>query len=164
MKALFIGGIKSGKSKNAEEFALSHAKEKPIYLATTQLLDAGMRERIAEHKAQRAQKFITLEEPLKLRDAIATCSDVILVECVSMWINNMMYHEKSDEEIKAEIESIVALDNDIVFVINDVGSGIIPDNALARRFVDINGKIAQTIASGCETVFHAIAGISTKIK
>ena len=164
MKALFIGGIKSGKSKNAEAFTLSHAKEKPIYLATTQLFDTGMRERIAQHKIQRAERFITLEEPLQLYDTLSTCSDIVLVECVSMWINNMMYHEKSDTEIFTEMESILALKKEIVFVINDVGSGVIAENALARRFVDINGKIAQIVAQECESVFHTIAGISTKIK
>ena len=164
MKALFIGGIKSGKSFLAEEYAIKHAKKKPIYLATTELLDEGMQERIEQHKKQRADKFVTLEEPLHLAQIVSKCEDIVLVECVSMWLNNMLYHGFEYEDIKKEIQVILKDNQDKVFVINDVGSGIIPDNALARKFADISGKIAQLIASECDEVFHVIAGIGSKIK
>jgi len=163
-KALFIGGIKSGKSFNAEQYTLKIATKKPIYLATTEFIDDGMKERIKEHKLQRQDKFETIEESLKLYKSISTCKDIVLVECVSMWINNMLYHEFCFEDMKQELEQILALDQSIVFVLNDVGSGIIPDNKLARDFVDISGKLSQVIASKCDEVFHTIAGISTKIK
>ncbi|NOR57891.1 MAG: adenosylcobinamide kinase, partial [Sulfurimonas sp.] len=87
-----------------------------------------------------------------------------LVECVSMWINNMFYHEFSLEDMQKELESILELNQDIVFVLNDVGSGIIPDNKLARDFIDASGKLSQLIASRCDEVYHTIAGISTRIK
>jgi adenosylcobinamide kinase/adenosylcobinamide-phosphate guanylyltransferase len=164
MKALFIGGIKSGKSKNAENYTLKYAKEKPFYLATTEFIDAEIKEKIALHKKQREDSFITIEEPLNLADKISTCQDIVLVECVSMWINNMLYHKKSYTDIKTEIETLMSLKQDIVFVLNDVGGGVISQNALVRKFVDISGKISQLIASESDEVFHTIAGISTKIK
>ena len=163
-KTLFIGGIKSGKSFNAEQYTIKSAIKKPIYLATTEFIDNGMKERIQEHKLQRKNNFITIEEPLKLYESISTCRDIVLVECVSMWINNMLYHDFSFDDIKKELEQVLKLKKSIVFVLNDVGSGIIPDNKLAREFVDISGKLSQLIASRCDEVFHTIAGISTKIK
>lgn len=164
MKALFIGGIKSGKSKNAENFTIKHANKKPYYLATTEFIDEEIAKKIELHKEQRKDNFITIEEALNLSQKINTCDEIVLVECLSMWINNMLYHEKSHEEIFAEIDKILSLKNSIVFVLNDVGSGIIPDNKLAREFIDLSGLIAQKIASTCDEVYHTIAGISTKIK
>jgi len=163
-KTLFIGGIKSGKSFNAEKYTLQDSKNKPIYLATTEFIDDGMKIRIDEHKKYREDKFITIEEPLKLYENISTSKDIVLVECVSMWINNMLYHGFTLDNMKEELNSILELDTSIVFVLNDVGSGIIPANKLAREFVDISGKLSQLIASKCDEVFHTIAGISTKIK
>ena len=164
MKALFIGGIKSGKSKNAETYTIKHAKNKPYYLATTEFIDAEVSKKIKLHKEQRKNNFITIEEPLHLENKIKTCDDIVLVECVSMWINNMLYHKHTHDEIYEEIDSLLELKNDIVFVLNDVGGGIIPDNKLAREFIDLSGIIAQKIASKSNEVFHTIAGISTKIK
>lgn len=164
MKALFIGGIKSGKSKNAENFTIKCADKKPYYLATTEFIDDEMSKKIELHKAQRADKFITIEESLELTKSISECNDVVLVECLSMWINNMLYHKRSKEQIFKEIDELLSLDRSIVFVLNDVGTGIIPDNALAREFIDLSGIISQKIASKCDEVFHTIAGISTKIK
>jgi len=164
MKALFIGGIKSGKSLLAEKYALKYAQKKPYYLATTEFIDVEMSERIKAHKIQRESKFITLEEPMNLVDIIKKQDDIVLVECVSMWINNMLYREKSYDDISLEMKALLHLEQNIVFVLNDVGSGIIPDNALARRYIDISGKISQLIAKECEEVFHVIAGIGTKIK
>ena len=164
MKTLFIGGIKSGKSKEAERYAKKHAKKRPYYLATTELLDKGMRQRIKKHKKQRQNSFITIEESLRLNEALSTCQDVILVECMGMWINNMLFHGLGYKEIKKEVKKLLKQKKDIVFVMNDVGAGIIPDNQLSREFADINGKISQLIAKRCDEVFYTIVGISTKIK
>ena len=164
MKTLFIGGIKSGKSFLAEIYTIKHANTKPIYLATTEFIDAEMSERILQHKKQRENNFTTLEEPLRLNSIVTNIDNIVLVECVSMWINNMLYHEYTFDDIKKEIQLILAQEKNIVFVLNDVGSGIIPDNKLAREFVDISGKLSQLIASECNEVYHTIAGISTKIK
>lgn len=163
-KALFIGGIKSGKSFNAEIYTLKNSSKKPIYLATTEFIDDEMQKRIDTHKLQREAQFETIEEPLKLYNAITECDSSVLIECVSMWINNMLYHGFGFDEMKRELEAILALDKTIVFVLNDVGCGIIPENKLAREFIDISGKLSQLIASSCDEVYHTIAGISTRIK
>jgi adenosylcobinamide kinase/adenosylcobinamide-phosphate guanylyltransferase len=176
MKVLFIGGIKSGKSLNAENFILKNSSTKPCYLATTEFIDDEMQIRINGHKKQREDNFITIEEPLKLYETISVCAvsdseemplgcqDSILVECLSMWINNMLYHGFDFAAMKDELTNILKLKQNIVFVINDVGCGVIPENKLAREFIDISGKLSQLIASHCDEVYHTVAGISTRIK
>ncbi|MBU1216562.1 bifunctional adenosylcobinamide kinase/adenosylcobinamide-phosphate guanylyltransferase [bacterium] len=164
MQALFIGGIKSGKSKNAENYILAFSKDKPIYLATTEFFDEEMRERIAKHQTQRGKKFITLEEPLNLHKAVQNQEAPILLECVSMWINNMLYHGKNEEEIFAALTAITSTNANIVFVINDVSCSVIGENRLVRDFVDINGRVAQFLAQQCEEVYNTVAGISVRIK
>ncbi|MBS4069672.1 MAG: bifunctional adenosylcobinamide kinase/adenosylcobinamide-phosphate guanylyltransferase [Sulfurimonas sp.] len=163
-KTLFIGGIKSGKSLNAQNYILQNSFGKPLYLATTEFIDDEMQQRVDEHKEQRREQFETVEEALKLYKIISTCKSAVLVECVSMWINNMLYHGFGFTEMKKELEAVLSLETTVVFVLNDVGCGIIPDNALAREFVDISGKLSQLIASGCDEVYHTVAGISTRIK
>lgn len=164
MKALFIGGIKSGKSFLAEQYSVKNATTKPIYLATTEFIDSEMSERVKAHKQQRKENFITLEEPLKLNNIVSQSDDLVLIECLSMWINNMLYHGFDFSDIKEEIQKVMQQEKDVVFVLNDVGSGIIPDNELARKYIDISGKISQIVAEDCDEVFHVIAGIGTKIK
>jgi len=164
MKTLFIGGIKSGKSRNAENYIKKVSDVKPVYLATTEFIDDEMQKRIQEHQEQRNSDFITVEEALNLKEKIALQKGAILVECLSMWINNMLYHEKTYDEIEVQAANIMQLKQDIVFVMNDVSCGIIPENKLARRFVDISGKISQLVARECDEVYHVVAGISTRIK
>jgi len=164
MKTLFIGGIKSGKSLNAEIYTLKQSESRPIYLATTEFIDAEMALRIEQHKRQRKENFITLEEPLQLYEKIKNREEVVLIECLSMWINNMMYHAYSYEEMQDELTKVLTLPNKIVFVLNDVGSCVVPENKLAREFIDISGKLSQLVASECDAVYHTIAGISRKIK
>jgi adenosylcobinamide kinase/adenosylcobinamide-phosphate guanylyltransferase len=142
----------------------SISNEKPTYLATTEFVDDEMREKIDTHKAMREDNFITVEEALNLKEKISMQKSSVLVEDLSMWINNMLYHDRSLQEMEAELASVMALEKDIVFVMNDVSCGIIPQNKLARRFVDINGRLSQFVASQCESVFHVVAGISIKIK
>ena len=164
MKTLFIGGIKSGKSTQAEKYTLKLSKEKPIYLATTEFVDEEMAQKIQEHKQNRKSYFVTVEEPLALADVIAKQESTVLVECVSMWINNMLYHQKSYEEMLLEMQKVLALKQDIVFVFNDVGASVVSENILAREFVNISGKLSQFIASECDEVYHTIAGIASRIK
>jgi len=165
MKTLFVGGIKSGKSLHAENYTQKLSQGKPLYLATTEFIDDEMQKRIAKHKEQRAEEFLTVEEALELaKEVEATQSSAVLVECLSIWVNNMLYHEKSFADMQAEINRVMLQKKDIVFVINDVSCGVIPNNKLAREFVDVNGKIAQLVASECDEVYHVVAGIATRIK
>ncbi len=164
MNALFIGGIKSGKSKCAESYTLKHAITKPTYLATTEFFDDEMQEKLKEHKLQRKNNFNTLEESLHLTKATQNQGSIVLVECISMWINNMLYHEYSEEDIFEEIKQLTSSNNSFVFVINDVSSSVVSKNSLTRKFVNINGKVSQFLASNCDEVFHVIAGVEVKIK
>jgi len=163
-KALFIGGIKSGKSLHAEIFALKNSKLPPVYLATTEFIDEEMQERISHHKLQRSENFLTVEEPLNLLEVIRPMKTLVLIECTTMWINNMLHHGFKYEDIEEHVHKLLELPHEIVFVQNDVGAGIIPDNALAREYIDISGKISQLLGQHCDKVFHVIAGISTQIK
>ena len=163
-KALFIGGIKSGKSQKSETYILSHSTKKPIYLATTEFFDDEMRKKIALHQAQRGDLFYTIEEPLKLYDALPNDGSYVLIECMSMWINNMLYHNFTQEDIFAEIEKLSCSCDHLVFVINDVSCTVVSDNKLLREFVDINGLVSSKLASLCDEVFTTIAGLEVKIK
>lgn len=165
MLALFIGGIKSGKSKNAEKYVLKHSAKKPVYLATTEFFDEEMREKVQKHKDQRTDSFQTIEEALKLAGALQIYNDdIILIECMSMWINNMLYHGFDESAVMKEIKKLSSQNKNIVFVINDVSCSVVSDNSLVRKFVDINGRVAQFLASECKETYNTIAGISVKIK
>jgi adenosylcobinamide kinase/adenosylcobinamide-phosphate guanylyltransferase len=165
VKTLFIGGVKSGKSRLAEAAILEQAGDvKPYYLATTELLDAEMQARIAVHQQQRQDLFITLEVPLKLLETLKDCQRPVLVECITMWLNNALYHQISENDILQELKTVMQLPIDLVLVHNEVGFGIIPDNALARQFVDLSGKAAQLMAQYCDEVYFCSAGLALRMK
>jgi len=170
MKSLFIGGIKSGKSLLAEqytlEFCYQHNLQKPIYLATSEFIDEEMQERINKHQQQRQDSFITIEESLNLSQTITHFdqNQTILIECISIWLNNMLYHKYNHDKIFQQINNLLKLPQNIIFVQNDVGNGIIPDNKLAREYIDLSGKISQHIAESCQEVYFCIAGLKQQIK
>lgn len=164
MKRLVYGGIKSGKSRFAEELALQNVKKNLYYLATTEFIDEEMAKKIEIHKASRSESFITLEEPLKLYESIKELEGSVLVECMSIWLNNMLYYQKSDDVIIDEVKRVLTLQNSITFVLNDVSKSVVSENALVRKFVDLSGIIAQIIAGSCDEVYYVNAGIGTKLK
>jgi adenosylcobinamide kinase / adenosylcobinamide-phosphate guanylyltransferase len=165
MKVAFVGGIKSGKSRLAEDYVRKMAgEEKPIYLATTEYLDDEMLKRIIEHRQRRGMAFDTIEEPLNLLEVLQQCNRPVLVECLSMWLNNMLFHEKEPTEILSILEQILKGSQDIVFVHNEVGLGIIPDNPLARQFVDLSGRAGQLLGQYCDEVYFCLLGIPVEIK
>ncbi len=164
MIILYIGGQKSGKSRLAEKRTLElSTDQKPVYLATSEVFDVEMKMRIDKHKTQRADHFETIEEPLHLLRILNNTKGTVLVECLSIWINNMLHYEK-EAEIFTQIESILKLKQNFVFVLNDVGSGIIPDNALARKYIDISGALSQRIAEMADEVHFVTAGLSLRMK
>jgi len=163
MIVLYIGGIKSGKSRAAEARALELSQH-PVYLATSEIIDDEMHERVLKHQQQREDRFRVLEEPLHIAEVLNREKETVLVECLSMWINNMLYYKKSHEEILSEVKNILHSSNHRIFVINDVGSGVIPMDSLSRAFVDLTGIISQMISSEAREVYHCIAGIATRIK
>lgn len=165
MKMLFIGGIKSGKSRLAEAAILEFSSGvKPYYLATNECFDEEMQARVLTHKQQRQNAFETFEEPVKLLETLRNLERPVLVECVTMWLNNMLFHDFSEQEILDELETVMKLPIDLVLVHNEVGFGIIPDNALARKFVDLSGRAGQLMAQHCELVYFCSAGLALKMK
>ena len=165
MKILYTGGMKSGKSRAAELKALELCTDKkPYYLATSEALDDEMRERIARHKAQRADRFESVEAPTALYETVRDLKGTVLVECLSIWMNNMLHYGKSEAEIMDELRKTLELEQNIVFVLNEVGCGIIPDNALAREFIDISGRVGQVLAAACDEVYLCAVGLSMRMK
>jgi len=165
MKTLFIGGIKSGKSRLAEMYILEQATtDKPYYLATTKFFDEEMQARILIHQQRRQDLFVTLEEPLKLFEALQKCRGRVLIECVSMWLNNQLHHKIPEADTLQELEAVLQLSNDMVLVHNEVGLSIIADNRLARQFVDLSGKAAQLMGQYCDQVFFCSAGLKIQMK
>jgi adenosylcobinamide kinase/adenosylcobinamide-phosphate guanylyltransferase len=165
MKTLFIGGTKSGKSSLAEAYILQLAATvKPYYLATTEFTDEEMQSRIQVHQQRRQDLFDTLEEPVKLLAALQKCRRPVLVECVSMWLNNLLHHKVPEIDILQELEAVLQQSCDMVLVHNEVGLGVIADNRLARQFVDLSGKAAQLMGEHCDQVFFCSAGLKIKMK
>ncbi len=165
MKILIIGGVKSGKSRHAEKLILTMANGiKPVYLATSELNDSEMKKRITSHRQRRGNKFETLEEPLCLANVLRKNQCPVLIECLTMWLNNALHHKYSERKVFAEIDTLLSLECDLVFVINEVGLGIIPENPLARKFLDLSGRVAQKLGEACDEVIWCVAGNTIRIK
>jgi adenosylcobinamide kinase/adenosylcobinamide-phosphate guanylyltransferase len=165
MKTLFVGGVKSGKSRLAEAYILERAgTNKPYYLATTEFFDDEIQARVLIHQQRRKDSFITIEEPVKLFDALEKCRSPVLIECVSMWLNNLLYHQVSETDILQELEALLQLPCDMILVHNEVGLGVIADNLLARQYVDLSGKAAQLMGQHCDEVFFCSAGLKMRMK
>jgi adenosylcobinamide kinase/adenosylcobinamide-phosphate guanylyltransferase len=165
MKTLFIGGVKSGKSRLAEDYILEQVdSDRPCYLATTEFFDDEMQARVQIHQQRRQDSFITVEEPVKLFAVLEKCRRPVLIECVSMWLNNLLYHQIPEADILQELEAVLRLPCNMVLVHNEVGLGIIADNPLARQFVDLSGKAAQLMGQHCDEVFFCSAGLKMRMK
>jgi len=162
MKILYVGGQKSGKSRLAEQKILEIAPKKPYYLATydNRYADKEMQQRLQKHRQQRKERFVTVEEPLFL-DRVVQSGESYLIDCLSMWILNLLEANMPYEKI---LESVLQTDANIVFVLNSVGSGIIPDNALSRKYIDLSGIIGQQVAQSCDEVYEAVVGLPKRLK
>lgn len=163
MKILYFGGQKSGKSSLAEAKTLSIAEGKPYYLATYDHTygDDEMGMRIDKHRASRGEEFITLEESRHLASVMEP-HQTYLVDCISMWLLNRI--EESEEALIEEIEALGRIEANIVFVLNDVGSGVIPSDPLSRRYVDLSGIIGQKLAKLCDEVYEVKLGLERRLK
>ncbi len=165
MKVLVCGGMKSGKSRFAEQRILEISGIRiPLYLATTELPDEEMRARMAEHQRRRGNTFMTVEEPLHLMRAIEGTESPVLVECVTMWLNNWLHHGFAEEKAFAVISGMLEMKRDFVFVQNEVGLGVIPDNPLARMYADISGRIGQMLGERCDEIWFCVAGHPLRVK
>ncbi|SFJ61848.1 adenosylcobinamide kinase /adenosylcobinamide-phosphate guanylyltransferase [Sphingomonas sp. NFR04] len=168
MTSLFVlGGARSGKSRYAQTRAESLPGEL-LYLATAQAFDAEMEERIAHHQADRGPRWSTLDVPLDLPAAIlanAAIERVLLVDCLTLWTSNLMFAERDlDAETEALASAVTQAAGPVVLVANEVGLGIVPDNALARRFRDAAGRINQAIAAAADEVQFIAAGLPLRMK
>jgi adenosylcobinamide kinase/adenosylcobinamide-phosphate guanylyltransferase len=168
---LVTGGCRSGKSRHAQTLAEAVPGQRRCYIATCVPLDAEMENRVARHRADRGPEWRTVEEPLAVARAIdehAPHADVILVDCLTLWISNLMGGGRDmDGVVAAARELAIAVRNaacHIILVTNEVGAGIVPENALARRYRDAAGLVNQTLAAACERVVWSVAGIPVQIK
>jgi adenosyl cobinamide kinase/adenosyl cobinamide phosphate guanylyltransferase len=165
LRTLVLGGARSGKSRYAE--SLIAALPPPwIYVATAQALDAEMTERIAAHRGRRGTQWRTIEAPRDLVGALRThLTAPVLIDCLTLWLSNLLL---ADADIDAEIDRMEAALTEtatpVVLVTNEVGSGIVPDNALARRFRDLQGILNQRVAACAERVVLVVAGLPVVVK
>ncbi|MBI1912863.1 MAG: bifunctional adenosylcobinamide kinase/adenosylcobinamide-phosphate guanylyltransferase [Deltaproteobacteria bacterium] len=163
-----IGGARSGKSAFALTLADGMEGTK-TYIATAQAYDAEMEERIRNHKDERSEQWHTFEEPLEVAATIKKAgSGVALVDCVTLWLTNLMGADLKDSEIISKAADLSSACRqsaaNIVIVSNEVGQGIVPDNPLARRFRDLSGKVNQLLAESADEVYFVAAGIPLKMK
>jgi len=163
---LVLGGARSGKSLYAE--GLVEAEGGGIYIATAQAWDSEMTDRIQAHRTRRGDIWETLEAPKDLVGALSsqTCKgQCVLVDCLTLWITNLMM---ADHDVEREIAMLKAaiptLDARVVFVSNEVGLGIVPENAMARQFRDFAGSVHQQIASVSNRVVFVAAGLPMIMK
>ncbi|MBI3515019.1 MAG: bifunctional adenosylcobinamide kinase/adenosylcobinamide-phosphate guanylyltransferase [Proteobacteria bacterium] len=165
---LVVGGARSGKSAYAEALIVPGNGTSGLYLATAEPGDAEMGERIAHHRARRGARWTTVEEPLELASALerqARADRPILVDCLTLWLSNLMHAGRdAGAATGALLESLPHLAGPVVFVANEVGLGIVPDNALARRFRDEAGRLNQAVAAACQHVVLVAAGLPLILK
>lgn len=161
-----IGGARSGKSEHAEVLATTH--QPPwTYIATAQAYDEEMRERIALHRARRGEGWATVDAPLDLAGALQALPGgrPVLVDCLTLWLTNHMLADRDVEAGCRRLADVLSRPRGPWFVVsNEVGQGIVPDNALARRFRDAAGRLNQQVAAIADSVLLMVAGLPLKVK
>ena len=163
---LITGGARSGKSVRAEARARAFAG-KPVYIATAEALDAEMADRIARHRARRGNEWLERETPLELVAALDETDGggARLVDCLTLWLSNLLHAGRDWTSATAALADALARQRSpVVLVSNEVGLGIVPDNALARRFRDAAGIMNQMIARAADEVEFVVAGLPVRIK
>ncbi|MCJ8500768.1 bifunctional adenosylcobinamide kinase/adenosylcobinamide-phosphate guanylyltransferase [Desulfatitalea alkaliphila] len=169
---LVIGGCRSGKSRHALEMAHAAPARRKLFVATCEPADGEMDERVRRHQQERGPSWHTVEAPLELAAAIlqaATAHDVAVVDCLTLWLSNLLLaHPKDPAAIDSRVEALcdvlAAPPCPLLLVTNEVGSGIVPENALARRYRDLVGQTNQRVAAACRQVVWMVAGIAVPIK
>ena len=163
---LVLGGQRSGKSVYAE--GLICLDQIALYVATAQALDKEMKERVSAHKARRGKNWTTVEEPIDLASALFKNDKAgrpILIDSLAMWISNLLAHGKDvEKQILAFVQATENLESPLVIVSDEVGLGIIPDNDLARSFIDKLGTLNQLISARADTVVFVKAGLPIHLK
>jgi adenosylcobinamide kinase/adenosylcobinamide-phosphate guanylyltransferase len=166
MKIFYFGGQKSGKSILAEKKTLELAKQtdkKPYYIATydNSYDDFEMQKRIARHQKDRGNKFINREIPKEVHEILKP-NETYIIDCVTMWILNHI--DWQEDKLIEELHKILAFDADMVFVLNDINTGVLPHDQESRKFVDLSGIVGRHLAEQCDEVYRVEYGIETRIK
>ncbi len=164
---LVLGGARSGKSRYAQHRAEASGR-RPVLIATAEAGDAEMAARIARHAAARDGRWSVIEEPLELAATLrreAGPARTLVVDCITLWLSNLFLRDR-DPAAAAQVlvETVATLEGPVIFVSNEVGSGIVPDNALARDFRDAQGSVNQALAEACDAVVLMTAGIALPLK
>ena len=163
---LVVGGARSGKSAFAERLVLGSARPRR-YIATAEAWDDEMRDRIARHREDRGTAWTTVEAPLTLAEALtrARPDEAVLVDCATLWLTNQLLAEHDlPAEVNRLIDALAACPAPVVIVSNETGWGIVPENALARRFRDEQGRLNQRLAATAGLVVTVIAGLPMVLK
>ncbi len=171
---LVLGGARSGKTQRA--IALAEQKTWRLYVATAEAFDAEMAERIARHKAERGSRWSTIEAPVELAQTIRRLSGdsqatsrvddaAIVVDCLTLWLSNLIHTDRDiDGETLRLVDALQRCPVPVIMVSNEVGYGIVPDNALARAFRDAQGRLNQAVAAAVGSVELVVAGLSMRLK
>lgn len=164
---LITGGQRSGKSSKAEELALQLSAN-PVYLATAHIWDEEFKERVRKHQERRGPQWTNIEEETALSQHDMT-GRVVVVDCVTLWLTNFFFQNNSDtalslELAKAEFDAFTQQDATYIFVTNEIGSGGVSENAIQRKFTDLQGWMNQYIASKADEVILMVSGIAVNIK
>ncbi len=169
MKTLILGGVRSGKSRLAEQLATQSGL--PVtYIATATAEDAEMQQRIERHQADRPGHWTLVEEPLALGAALqqhAAEGRCLLVDCLTLWLTNLLMAEDTarlERELDALISVLAALPGEIILVSNETGMGVIPMGEITRRYCDEAGRLHQRLAQACERVVLTVAGLPQVLK
>ncbi|MEW9805116.1 bifunctional adenosylcobinamide kinase/adenosylcobinamide-phosphate guanylyltransferase [Mesorhizobium sp. ZMM04-5] len=161
-----LGGARSGKSSYAEKLATAFPAPW-TYIATAQVHDDEMAERIALHRARRGEGWLTVEAPLELAGALRAAPEggTVLVDCLTLWLSNQMLAGNDVDAHSSELEAVLSAPRGPWFVVsNEVGLGIVPDNALGRRFRDAQGRLNQRVAAAANHVLFMVAGLPMQVK
>lgn len=166
---LITGGARSGKSGYAEERAV-RLGTKLLYVATAEPGDDEMARRIAEHRKRRGERWVTVEEPLEIGSALAEHQgkvDCAVVDCLTLWVSNFLIQRGEESVVKATedlIQGLPRLNFHLLFVTNEVGWGIVPDNPLARQFRDLSGWVNQSIGRVADEIILMVTGVPVVVK
>ena len=169
-KIIFIlGGARSGKSSYALQRA--RAFKKVVFVATAQALDTEMRQRIRRHRKDRPRQWQTIECPQGIADAIGAIADkdtCVIIDCLTLWVSNLLLKKHTEIGIMKEMDDLLRSIRhkgfSAIMVSNEVGLGIVPGNALARRFRDVAGKVNQSAAQEADEVVFMVSGLPLHVK
>ena len=163
---LITGGARSGKSRYAEELALKMSPN-PVYVATAHVWDEEFRERVKKHQERRGPEWTNIEEEMLLSRHDLT-GRVAVIDCVTLWCTNYFFQmqevDTALEALKAEFDKFTARDATYIFVTNEIGMGGVSDNAVQRKFTDLQGWMNQYVASKADEVILMVSGIAVKVK